>query len=309
MSAPRISVVICTYNRAFFLREVLSSLSGQITSRKDWEIIVINNNSQDETEKVGEEYSNEALPVQFRMIKEEKQGLSHARNTGYTVAEAEWVFYLDDDAKASPNLVERLFWLIENEPYEVVGGVYLPWYHYGRPRWFKDKYGSNAKSLKELTILNAPDAVSGGVMLWRKQLLLDLNGFDPKLGMNGSTLAYGEETYLQEKARARGVKIAYDPELIIYHVVMSQKLQLDWFFKSYFAGGRDAVLSGSIKTSFFAILTQLLIGVLVMIKDFFIYTPKLLRKDYYLENWLIDVFRKFAKRLGSVYTALLLNRP
>jgi glycosyltransferase involved in cell wall biosynthesis len=304
MSSLRFSLLICTYNRAVLLPYCLNSLAQQSPVDTDWELIVIDNNSTDTTRQVVEDFLNVNPSIQGRYLLEAEQGLSHARNRGYREANSDWVIYLDDDAKAAPDFLQRTLWLIERGGYRIVGGVYYPWYHFGRPRWYKDRYANNVR--KETTLCVPPSnyVATGGVMLWERALLIDLGGFDPRVGMVGTKLAYGEETYLQAKARARGIAVAYDPKLVIYHVVMAQKLHVRFFFRAYFAAGRDAVIAGKIGVGIPAISCQLILGIVVMLKDLLIYTPQLLRDDYYVENWTIDVFRKVAKRLGSVYTII-----
>ncbi|WP_116127813.1 glycosyltransferase family 2 protein [Lewinella sp. IMCC34183] len=309
MSDPLFTIIVCTYNRADLLGYCLASLAEQVSSDTAWELLVIDNNSTDNTRQVTERFLATQPAIRGRCITETEQGLSHARNRGYREAAADWVLYLDDDAKADAHLLARTAGLIATGEYRIVGGAYYPWYHYGRPKWYQDRYASNAlPQYRELSVPPANYVATGGVMLWEKQLLHELGGFDPRVGMVGKRIAYGEETYLQAKARARGITVAYDPKLIIYHVVMPQKLSVDWFFRSYFAAGRDAVLGGQVGRGFFSLTGQLLVGGAVMIKDFLLYTPRLLGREYYLENWLIDVFRKTAKRVGTVYTALLHDR-
>ncbi len=302
---PKFSVIICTYNRADLLTHCLESLLAQEAAPHAWELLVIDNNSPDHTRALTETFFRQHPEITGRCLTETQQGLSHARNRGYREARADWVVYLDDDAKAEANFLRRTAWLIAEGGYRIVGGVYYPWYHFGRPRWWQDRYGSNALAHPSLTVPRGNYVATGGVMLWERQLLVDLGGFDPRVGMVGTRIAYGEETYLQAKARARGIAVAYDPELIIYHVVMAEKLSVDWFFQSYFAAGRDAVLGGQTPPGIRSAAAQLLLGLAVMSKDLLLQTPQLLRADYYLENWVIDVFRKLAKRVGAAYTALL----
>ncbi len=304
---PELSIIICTYRRADLLAYCLEALRGQSAARP-WELLVIDNNSPDDTPELVARFLGDNPEISGRRVLETQQGLSHARNRGYAEAAADWVLYLDDDAKAAPDFVERAFWLLEHTDYKVIGGVYHPWYHFGRPDWYRDEYGSNARPETELCVPNHNYFATGGVMIWEKALLADLGGFDPNIGMVGDKIAYGEESYLQFLVRDRGLEVAYDPKLVIHHVVMEQKLHVDWFFKSYFAAGRDAVVSGHLKPGLATVLSQFFVGWLVMTKDFILSTPKLLGKNYHVENWLIDVFRKMAKRIGSIYT-LLLTRP
>lgn len=305
---PEFSIIICTYNRAELLALTLPTLAAATAPGLPWELLLIDNNSSDNTAEVFAQFLRAHPSIEGRYFREATQGLSHARNRGYREAGGAWLFYLDDDAKSDTNLLVRIEALIQQNAFPIVGGVYQPWYHYGRPRWYRDAYASNALPYARLTPIEHPQYASGGVLLLRREVLEATGGFDPAVGMRGKTIAYGEETYLQAAARTRGFKVAYDPELRIMHVVSAVKLSPDWFFRSAFARGRDAVRGGAVGTSTQAIVGQLCIGAGVLIKDFFRHTPRLLGRGYYLENWLIDVFQKAAKRIGSIYTALLWNR-
>lgn len=84
-----ISFIICTYNRADYLDDSLASLLAGNTPVKPVEILVVNNNSSDETEKVIKRYINHIKPnISVRSAAETKQGLSHARNRGIREAKA-----------------------------------------------------------------------------------------------------------------------------------------------------------------------------------------------------------------------------
>lgn len=307
--APLFTIAICTYNRAELLVDCLLALSKAIPINTRWELLVVDNNSKDNTEQVARRFfsSHPSFMTSYTLARE--QGLSHARNHAIKTSKGSWIMYLDDDAKVREDFLKQIVYLIRETDYSIIGGVYYPWYKYGQPNWFKDRYASNARPIKHLSAPGGNVFACGGVMLWDKKLLEDLGGFDINIGMNANTIAYGEETVLQEKAKAKGIAIAYDPNLVIYHVVAEQKLNMDWFFISNFAKGRDQVMGGELSPTWFNLLLQLILGFLVMTKDILINTPKLiLLKDYYLENWLIDTFRKMAKRIGVVYTGLKKNK-
>lgn len=305
MGKPKITAIICTYNRAELSNLCLLSLIEQTAPKEEYEILVIDNNSSDHTstllQKTGADFPN------FRYLFEPVQGLSQARNTGWKNASADWIVYVDDDAKAADNFIERAIWVIENNSFEIFGGVYLPWYKHGRPRWFKDQYGSNKKKYTTLTSLTGEETLAGGVLAARVDLLERFGGFSTKLGMTGNTVAYGEETELQFRMRASGVETIYDPELIIHHLVAKYKMNVGWFFKSAFAGGRDRVIAKKVNTSNFGLFLVGLVALGMMFIYLIRFTPRLLSKNYYIENWMIDVFRKIAKRIGIIYTALMMK--
>ena len=300
-----VSIIICTYNRSELLAFCLESLTAQTLPASRFEVVVVNNNSSDDTDAVASGFATK-FP-HFELVNERRQGLSNARNKGLEVAKNEWVIYLDDDAKAAPDFVERASWMIDQGRYKVFGGIFLPWYKYGRPVWFKDAYASN-KKYDRMRTLHGDDFACGGVMAFEKSLLTRYGGFDPALGMSGARVAYGEETEVQYRMRQDGIEIGYDPEWIIYHLVAPYKLNVGWFFKAGFAWGRDRILAYKDHTHVFYLFLVLLTAFGLSFVYALRYTPKLLfDRNYYIENWLIDVFRKFAKRLGTIYTALLEN--
>lgn len=90
------------------------------------------------------------------------------------------------------------------------------------------------------------------------------------------------------------------------YLVPPYKLNIGWFFKTGFAWGRDRVLVYKDQTNVFHLFLVLMTAFGLSFVYALRYTPRLLfDRNYYIENWLIDVFRKFAKRLGGIYTALL----
>ena len=303
-----ITIAVCTYNRAQLLKHCLEALTVQSVNKEAFELLVVDNNSTDETRQLCQVFRQQ-FPY-FRYLQEPKQGLSHARNRAAREASADWVLYLDDDAKAQQDMVEVALRTIKAEKQLCFfGGVYLPWYHFGRPVWFKDHYASNKMKYSKPTVLHFPEFVSGGIMAIHKRIFEQVGYFRTDIGMAGSKIAYGEEDDLQTRARKKGFKILYVPALVIYHVVAKYKLDLDWFFKSAFALGRDnLIVRGYSQSTGYLLLTavtafaQVVVGLLA-------HTPKLyLNQAYYRENWLLDVFKKPAKRVGLIYTALKQKR-
>jgi glycosyltransferase involved in cell wall biosynthesis len=91
---PDISVILCTRNRAASLDTALRSLTACATADLNWELLVIDNGSTDQTALVAASY-HDRLPI--RTILEPTAGLSHARNRGVAEATGEWLVWLDDD--------------------------------------------------------------------------------------------------------------------------------------------------------------------------------------------------------------------
>jgi glycosyltransferase involved in cell wall biosynthesis len=102
MDGIKISVIISTFNRHKLLKRALKSLYCQTFSPYTFEIIVVDNNSTDETSHMAAAPVNPATTV-TKYIKEEKQGISPARNRGVREAKGHIVAFLDDDAIAEPD--------------------------------------------------------------------------------------------------------------------------------------------------------------------------------------------------------------
>jgi glycosyltransferase involved in cell wall biosynthesis len=263
------------------------------------EIIVVNNNSTDKTQAVAEAFA--AKHPQFRVVVEKKQGLSHARNRGYKEARAEWVAYLDDDAKAFPEYLERLLYVIDHYDFDCFGGIYLPWYKFGKPKWFKDSYGSNERLLDNIGVLEQGYYISGGVSAFKKSVLEYLGGFPTQIGMNSSRIAYGEEVQIQVKMRQKGFKIGFDPGLRIEHVVADYKLSPFWFARSAYANGRDSWCIFCRRKTWLAVFIVANACPCFFLINLFKYTPKLILEDYYIQNWFIDVFRPILGAFGKIF--------
>ena len=92
-----ISVVICTYNRAELLANSLQTLCEQTINKSDYEVLVVDNNSQDSTPNLTESFCRYYPNIRYFL--ETRQGLSHARNRGWQEAKGLYVAYIDDDCK------------------------------------------------------------------------------------------------------------------------------------------------------------------------------------------------------------------
>ncbi len=236
----KLSILIATYNRAHIINYCLQSLVEQTALQDDFEVIIINNKCTDTTDEVVQGFAGKIKNL--RIIYEEKQGLSHARNAGFAATQSDWLAYLDDDAQARPTWVEVIFREIEHGKFDAFGGPYLAWHHYGpAPKWFAPDWCSTAHLFNyygEIPIQRACPIGCNCVL--RKDAVLKVGGFDAKLGMTGNTCAYGEETKLFEDMRKAGFRLGSVPDLVIAHCVLPYKYSMKWRVKAAFAHGYAA---------------------------------------------------------------------
>lgn len=113
-SIPLISVVIPCYNQANFLAEAIESVIAQTFT--DWEIIIVNDGSPDNTSEVAEALLRKYPHSPIRLMKQANGGLAEARNAGIRTARGAFILPLDADDKIEPALLEKAFALLESEP-------------------------------------------------------------------------------------------------------------------------------------------------------------------------------------------------
>ena len=303
-NSSKTTIIVCTHNRAEILRECLTSLlpENQDADQNEYEVLVIDNNSADNTAQVVDEFSRNQ--DNFHYYLEMNVGLSNARNAGYKKSNSDWVAYLDDDALASRNFVSRCLYIIENYDFHMFGGMYYPWHKYGKPKWLRPDFGQ--KVFVRTGAGSAPRAgcISGGIMAIKKSALLKMNGFSQNYGMNGNKIAYGEENELETRMVNVGYKIGFDSKWKIDHLVAKHKLKAWWHVQSAFANARDTAFQSknayetiSIEAFLmvFRTIAHLLIG---LIRSSWKWICK---KNYFRQNLILDIFQPLAIRWGHYY--------
>lgn len=115
----KVSVIIPTYNQDKYLCEAIDSMLGQ--TYKDFEIIVINDGSTDNTEKILGEYGDK-----IKWKSQKNKGSAVARNSGISMAKGEYITFLDSDDVAMPNRLELSVDYLDKHP--AVGLVYTDYY-------------------------------------------------------------------------------------------------------------------------------------------------------------------------------------
>ena len=236
---PEISVAVCTYNRADVLPKCLESLANQTADTELFEVLIIDNNSTDNTKEIAIEFCEKHS--NYKYISEEKQGLSHARNRAIDEAKGKYVAYIDDDAIADKNWIEKIFSVIQNnKDIAAFGGKILPWYNTEKPKWFKDEFALHSYGDKhlQLSLKNYPFGLSGSNMIFKKDILAKYNGFSAEYGMAGNKIAFGEESLLFNKMLKNNENVQYFPDLFVYHLVSEKSYSLKNAFRRSIQNGK-----------------------------------------------------------------------
>lgn len=299
----KIAIVVCTYKRPDMLELALESLVNQSADKELFQVLVVDNNSQDETKSIVERFSKEN--GNFTYLLETKQGLSHARNCGYKNAEASYVAYMDDDAKADKHYIEKAVEIIEKLSPDIFGGPIFPFYLSEKPDWFLDKYEYR---YTENSTGWHKGSFSGSNMIFKRELLVDNSGFPTDVGMKGNTLGYGEETALITGLRDEGKKLYFSKDLVMTHFVPDLKKSLAYWLYSSYKSGKQGVLifPEEFKPEKLYDLAELVDNSMNRFEN------ALLRRDVnrykYPENYIIEEVRSTFSSIGTIVGAYLENK-
>ncbi len=227
------TVAICTYNRADLLMICAESACKQDFPGAEFEVLLVDNASTDRTSEVAQEL-RQRYPS-LRYVKESRQGLSQARNRAWQEAQGLYVAYIDDDARAPVDWLAQARRVINEHAPAAFGGPFLAYYRQPKPDWFKDDYASWSQ-MPQAGILPVDGHLCGSNLFIRREVLSALGGFDPSLGMKGSTAAFGEETeFLLRLRRSQPQALLYyDPDVKVEHLVQPYKWRLNWQMRARF---------------------------------------------------------------------------
>ncbi len=197
------SVVICTFNRARLLPRALDSLLAQ--SESDWEAVVVDDGSTDETEEVTRRYTSIAPNIRF-FQRSCNRGIGAARNIGVSISKGRFVTFLDsDDEYAVDHLAKRK---------EILNSDPTVRFLHGGLKILGDPYVAD-KDDKSKRIHLAKCAV-GGTFFVRRDVFLEIGGFDDR--------GYAEDARFLEKANVHQVHSdrTREPSYIYYRNVHGQ---------------------------------------------------------------------------------------
>src|SRR5258708_17764982 len=130
-----LTVIICTWNRAKSLAVVLKSLDASVVPEGlEWEVLVVDNNSKDDTRAVCESFLAKN-PRRFRYLFHGTQGKTNALNAAIREARSEILALTDDDLTVDPHWVTEIFDAFQKYDCAAVGGKIVPVWNCKKPSW------------------------------------------------------------------------------------------------------------------------------------------------------------------------------
>jgi glycosyltransferase involved in cell wall biosynthesis len=234
---PYGSVIVTTFNRSRSLAETLEALARQnIPAASRWELVVVDNNSRDETPSVVRAFAKTA-PMDVRYRFEARQGQAYARNAGIEEARGQVLAFTDDDVTPAQSWIAALDARMAAGDVDGVGGSVLPRWEAAPPAWLLHRpdllallaLTGNEQAIRLSYPLVVGRRIVGANMAFRRAVFEEFGGFDPRLGHRGKMLFGMEEVAFVNGLLKAGRAIEYDPEIRVFHRIEKTRMSR-WFF-------------------------------------------------------------------------------
>jgi len=226
--APDVSVIVATYNRSDVVRGAVESLMNQDSRGTSYEVIVVDNNSTDETGRTLEEVCTKYENLSWHF--EPQQGVSYARNRGIAAARAPILAFTDDDIKPASDWVASVSEGFKRFPEaDCIGGKVLPETRTEFPLWLTSKHWTPLALLDMgeepvvLDVLNGPGLVAANLAV-RAAVFKDVGLFQPELQRVKSFIGSLEDHEFEMRLGAAKKRLMYLPELVVYAQVLDERL-------------------------------------------------------------------------------------
>lgn len=242
--APQLSVVIATHNRSARLATALRGVLTQRARGPTFELIIVDNNSSDETRAMTEAIAG--IDSRVCYLFEPQQGVSHARNAGIAAARAPIVAFTDDDVCVSPDWTTAIWHAFQANPWaDFAGGRVLPRWPRARPRWLTPRLWSplalvDYGSAPVRVDLENPICLVTCNAAFRRATLERVGGFDPRFQHREGAYSACEDQELELRILRAGGAGLYVPDMIVEGEVQRARLSRSYHRRWHFDHGRAA---------------------------------------------------------------------
>ncbi|WP_136602536.1 glucosyl-dolichyl phosphate glucuronosyltransferase [Salinigranum halophilum] len=244
-----VSVVICTYSIDMFDHLVDAVNSVLAGTYEDREVVVVVDGDGSLFERIRDRYESHDDVVLH--CNDKNLGLSASRNVGVELASGDVVAFLDDDAVAHPEWIERLVSLYRRHDAVAAGGRMTGRWVAGKPAFLPEEFywlvGVTHRGFptEECEVRNT----FGSNISFKREVFEELGGFEPNLGRFGEKYLQGEETEFAARVRQHyGEGVWYDPDAVVEHKVFDYRTKPGWLVKRAFWQGYSKRVMGELSS-------------------------------------------------------------
>jgi GT2 family glycosyltransferase len=257
VSSPTVSVIICAYTlqRWDDIRSAIDSVLIQTVAPH--EILLVIDHNAELLERAREAFPSSLVRV---LANDEQRGLSGGRNTGVKAAGGEVVAFLDDDAAAEIDWIERLGRHYENPNVFGAGGHASPLWPEQRPSWLPREFDwvVGCSYTGQPTELAAVRNFIGCNMSLRRSVFAEVGGFSHGIGRIGKTPLGCEETELCIRLLQHfpAAQLMYDPRMRVVHRVTVDRVERRYFLRRCYSEGLSKALVSQLVGSSHALASE-----------------------------------------------------
>ena len=222
---PFISIIIPTHNRSNLLQQTVDTLLAQTYPSDRWELILVDNNSSDDTARVIAALV--ARDDHVRGLSEPRKGAHFARNSGALAAKGEILYFTDDDMLAEPDMLERIVEGFEtDESVASVTGKVLPKWETEPPVWVLKHCRNELLSLidlgEALIVSDDDPGVFSCHQAVKRDVFMRAGGYNPDT--NAEVFTGDNETGLNIKIKNLGYRFAYVGRAVTHHMIPASRM-------------------------------------------------------------------------------------
>jgi glucosyl-dolichyl phosphate glucuronosyltransferase len=240
-----ISVILCTFNRCRLLPAALDSIAASnMPAGVTWEVLVVDNNSTDQTRDVVEAFSRQH-PRRFRYLFEPRAGKSYALNAGIAAAKGDILAFVDDDVTVATEWLRNLTAPFRDGGFAGTGGRVVPHWTTPIPDWLSDDGWMLAGPLvsfdrgPEGCVLD--ESPVGTNMAFLRRVFDQYGVFRLDLGPSPHNEIRNEDSEFARRLLGAGERIFYVPSAVVHHPVTEDRLNRRYFLAWWFDKGRSEI--------------------------------------------------------------------
>jgi glycosyltransferase involved in cell wall biosynthesis len=294
-----ISVCICTFKRPELFEKLLVELEKQNTNGEfEFEVVVVDNDPMQSGKPVFQRIKNESK-LSISYYHEPERSISLARNKCITLANGNFIAFIDDDEFPSEKWLQLLFYTMIRESADGVLGPVEPFYDNETPKWLKKSNLLNRDRLKTGEIIRHPKYTRTGNVIFKRDIFDDIKvPFDPKYGKIG-----GGDVEFFERMLVRKKRFAWCNEAVVYEHIEAKRRKRAYYIKRAFTRG----LTNSMKYPFLSIGT---LKSLVAIPFYLLVVPfSFFLGQHTLIKYAVKICDHIGKILGYLRVKIVKERP